>query len=243
MTPVALAVGGRPAAAAIPPPPERLRNGDNLTRDEFERRYAAMPDDVKAELIDGVVYMPPPASFGDHGRPHFKLGGLLSAYEEATPGVIGFSDASVRLDLGSMPQPDLGLLIDPALGGKTRVDPDGYLSGSPELVVEVAASTASYDLHQKLDAYRRNRVGEYVVWRTLDRQFDRFAFKAGRFRPTPADGDVIRSVAFPGLWLNTAALVAFDSTAAFAELRRGLASPEHAAFAADLARRRAGGGT
>ena len=35
----------------IPP----LENGDKLTRAEFERRYHAMPNLKKAELIEGVV--------------------------------------------------------------------------------------------------------------------------------------------------------------------------------------------
>ena len=221
----------------MPPP---LQNGDNLTRGQFERHYEAMPDGVKAELINGVVFMPAAVSFGGHGRPHFKSSALLAIYEEATPGVFGFDNASVRLDVGSMPQPDLGLLIDPALGGTARIDPDDYVSGAPEFVLEVTATTASYDLHQKLDVYRRNGVGEYVAWRTLDRQFDHFALTpAGTFRTVPAEGGILRSTVFPGLWLDTAALVALDSTAAFATLRLGLASSEHVAFVAELGRRRA----
>src|SRR5262245_17111719 len=41
---------------AVPP----LENGDRLTRAEFERRYRAMPHLKKAELIEGVVYIPSP---------------------------------------------------------------------------------------------------------------------------------------------------------------------------------------
>ena len=234
MVPVAHPTGERPARPTLPRPVEALRNGDNLTRDEFERRYDAMPAGAKAELIDGVVYMPPPVSVGGHGRPQFKLVTILGIYEAATPGVIGADNTSVRLDLGSMPQPDICLFIDPALGGRVKIDADDYVAGSPELVVEIAASTASYDAHQKREAYRRNGVGEYFLWRTLDRAFDHLVLGAGRFDLVPTDRGVIRSVLFPGLWLDTAAMVALDSTAAMAELHRGLASPGHAAFVADL---------
>ena len=169
MTPVAApATGTRPPRTGVPRP---LRNGDNLSREAFERRYDDMPDGVKAGLIDGVVFMQPPVSFGSHGRPHITVGTLLGTYEEATPGVIAFDNASVRLDVGSMPQPDLGLLIDPALGGTARIDADDYVSGAPEFELEVTASTASYDLHQRLEAYRHNGVAEYVAWGTLDHQF------------------------------------------------------------------------
>lgn len=42
-----------PESVALPLLP--LENGDRLTRDEFERRYAAMPHVKKAELIEGIV--------------------------------------------------------------------------------------------------------------------------------------------------------------------------------------------
>lgn len=48
--------------------------GDALTRDEFERRYAAMPDVKKAELIEGIVYMDSPVRHTVHGQPGFLLG-------------------------------------------------------------------------------------------------------------------------------------------------------------------------
>ena len=40
-----------------------LENGDRLTRAEFERRYAAMPRLKKAELIEGIVYVPSPVRY------------------------------------------------------------------------------------------------------------------------------------------------------------------------------------
>lgn len=44
--------------SAIPP----LENGDGLSRAEFERRYDAMPELKKAELLEGIVYMAAPVS-------------------------------------------------------------------------------------------------------------------------------------------------------------------------------------
>ncbi len=43
-----------------------LENGDRLPRPEFERRYAAMPQVKKAELIEGIVYMPSPVRVRQH---------------------------------------------------------------------------------------------------------------------------------------------------------------------------------
>lgn len=50
----------------IPP----LESGDRLTRQEFERRYTAVSDIRKAELIEGVVYVASPVRANRHGRPH-----------------------------------------------------------------------------------------------------------------------------------------------------------------------------
>jgi Uma2 family endonuclease len=218
-------------AHGIPP----LQSGDRLTRDEFERRYAAMPHCKKAELVEGVVFMPSPVTQERHGRPHFRLSTWTGNYVMRTPGVDGGDNATVRLDFDNEPQPDLHLRLLPPRGGRSRVDADGYIEGPPELAVEVAASSVSYDLHDKLRAYRRNGVQEYLVWRVDDGEIDWLALRGGRYEQLPADGDgVRRSEVFPGLWLDVPALLRDDMLTVQACLERGLASDEHAAFAARL---------
>jgi Uma2 family endonuclease len=146
-------------------PPSRippLQHGERLTRAEFERRYAAMPYVKKAELIEGVVYMPSPVSDAHSGR-HFNLNGWLFLYSMFTPGVTGGDNGTLRLDMDNEPQPDGFLRILESHGGQARVDADGYVTGAPELVDEIAVSSASIDLHAKLNVYRRNGVREYVV--------------------------------------------------------------------------------
>jgi hypothetical protein len=106
------------AATEANNPPLPLEPGDRLTREEFERRYDAMPHLKKAELIEGIVYMPSPARLHRHGRPHFRLITWLGVYEIATAGVIGADNTTARLDVLTEPQPDVLLLIDPACGGK-----------------------------------------------------------------------------------------------------------------------------
>ncbi len=212
-----------------------LEPGDRLTRAEFERRYEAMPQLKKAELIEGVVYMPSPARFQRHGRPNAHLITWLGLYESATPGVEGGGNSTARLDLDNEPQPDALLLIDPARGGQARISPDDYVEAAPELVGEVAASSASIDLNTKLHVYRRNGVREYIVWRVLDQEVDWFVLRAGQYERLAPDGaGILRSEVFPGLWLDPAALVRRDLARVLAVLQQGLASPEHAAFVARL---------
>ena len=219
------------------PPIPPLEPGDRLTRDEFERRYEAMPHLKKAELIEGVVYMPSAVRLRSHGEPHSYLNGWLYEYVSETPGLRIGDNSSVRLDLVNEPQPDVLLLIDPTCGGQARISEDGYVEDAPELVAEVAASSASYDLHTKLEAYRRNGVREYIVWRTLDQAIDWFSLRGERYQPLAAGPDgVFRSEVFPGLWLDPAALIRGDLKRVRTVLQEGLATPQHADFVARLTR-------
>ena len=127
------------------------------------------------------------------------------------------------------------LRIEASAGGRSRVSDDGYLQGAPELIVEVAVSSASIDLHDKLRAYRRNGVQEYVVWRTQEQRIDWFELTDGDYRPLPADAaGVVRSRVFPGLRLAVPALLDGDLAAALRKLQAGIDADEHRRFAARL---------
>lgn len=210
-----------------------LENGDHLMQPEFERRYEAMPQVKKAELIEGIVYMPSPVRVRYHGRPHALIMGWLSAYWVATPGVDLCDNTTIRLDLDNEPQPDALLRIE---GGTSCISEDDYIEGPPELIIEVAASSASKDLHDKLKAYRRNGVQEYLVWQTHEQKLDWFSLQAGQYVSLAADNQgVIRSQVFPGLWLLRSALLKGDLAEVLTYLQQGLQTPEHTAFRKQLA--------
>jgi hypothetical protein len=223
----------KPAAPRDVIPP--LVDGDHLTREEFERRYDAMPHLKKAELIEGVVHMPSPVRYDQHSSPHFSLVGWLWVYRAGTPGVGSAADGSIRLDLTNMPQPDAFLIVRPEHGGRVRISEDDYVEGGPELVGEVSASSAGYDLGEKLAVYLRNEVCEYIVWRVLDRAIDWFVRRDRRYeRLEPGADGILRSEVFPGLWLDPAAMIGDDSARVLAVVQQGLGSEEHADFVARL---------
>lgn len=206
-----------------------LRDGEMLAREEFERRYAAMPE-VKAELIEGVVVVSSLLT-ADHAVPHAKLSAWLGVYSAATPGILVLDNVSYRVDPHNEFQPDLVLMLAPERGGRARIDPYGYLIGTPELVVEVAASSAARDLSQKFAVYRRAGVQEYCVWQARERAVSWWVLVEEEYVAlSPDDEGVWRSAAFPGLWLDALAMARGDLRAVLERLQAGLCFAEHAEF-------------
>jgi len=197
--------------------PVVLESGDRLTRAEFHRYFCDRPDIKKAELVEGVVYVASPVRFDLHAEQHGNLVTWLGMYKTGTSGLRMGADATVILDDASQLQPDAFLWRDEP--GGPRLTDDHYLEGAPQLVVEIAANSASYDLHDKMDAYQRNGVREYVVWRVLDEAIDWFRLSDGGFVRVDADKrGIIESKAFPGLRLHVPKMLAGDLAGVLAEL-------------------------
>ncbi|MEO8496499.1 MAG: Uma2 family endonuclease [Planctomycetota bacterium] len=216
----------------VPIPP--LEPGDHLDQKTFHERYEAMPEDVKAELIGGVVYMPA-ALRRRHGRSSSLLIHWLYAYEDATPGVEVYDNTTTIMGEESEPQPDACLIIRPDCGGQMRFTDDDYLEGAPEFVAEVASSTEAYDLHNKKRDYELAGVKEYLVVALRQKKVFWFVHRDGRFveQATAASGRYCSAV-FPGLWLDPDAIIELNSQKLLAVLREGLATPAHATFVKQL---------
>lgn len=213
--------------------------GDHLTQREFHRRYEAYPDDTRFELIGGIVYMMAPAGF-EHGKSGFDVCMVLGHYEAATPGVVGVSGATIILGDSSEPEPDAALLIMPEFGGQTRlkkIKNKQYIEGAPELVLEVSHSTVAIDLHAKRNDYLHAGVLEFVVV-CLDEQLIRwFDLPNDNMLAVDRQG-ILKSYAFPGLWIDTKALVRRDAARLIATLEKGIASKPHREFVSALDQRR-----
>jgi len=232
----------------IPP----LRDGDRLSGAEYWRRYLASPEGTRAELLSGVVYLHrrgegdrfpedahmAPANDGLHGEPQMGLSTWIGHYAVYTTGTRASLQPTLNLPTSqTKPEPDSLLRVLPECGGGSRHDAKGWLHGVPELVCEMANTSAATDLGVKYDNYEANGIAEYIVWRTAAGLFDWFVLKRKTYvplAPDPADG-YLKSIAFPGLWLDVAALLAGDGRTVLAVLQKGLATAEHAAFEAKLA--------
>lgn len=219
----------------VPP----LENGDHLDQKTFHERYEAMPPNIRAELIGGIVFMSSPMK-PRHGRSGARLIQWIAGYEDDTPGTEALQNTTNILGPDSELQPDGCLLILPESGGQVWEDEKGYLNGAPEWVGEVSDSTESIDLSRKKADYERAGVREYLVAALRTKQVFWFVRRRGKFRELLAGDDgIFRSEVFPGLWLDPVALLKRDGKRLLAVLRQGLASPEHAAFVAKLAAKKA----
>ena len=223
-----------PAAHPTVTEPPTLRPGDRMTRAEFHRIYELQPEHVRAELIEGIVYMPSPVSLR-HSNPHAMILFGVMYYRGRAAGLEPGNNTTVLLTDTSEPQPDVSLRVLPEYGGRTQNTPDGlYIVGPPELVIEVAYTTRQLDLHRKRGLYAAAGVQEYLVWDVRDQRFEWFDLSRNEEPLRPAD-DIVRSRQFPGLWLNATAIAAEDHARLLTSVEAGLATPEHMAFAAKLA--------
>jgi Uma2 family endonuclease len=230
---------GNPPISNKQPHIPLLRNGDHLTVAEFERRYNAMPEVKKAELIQGVVYMPSPVTAYYHGDQHSVLNWWVVAYQVHTPGVKASDNATQILAVGdNQPQPDVALRILPNYGGQSTINEKGYIVRGTEWTGEISASSISYDLRQKKEMYAQNRVREYMVWRVENEEIDWFLLKAGKYQRMKLKDGLYKSKVFPGLWLDPQAMVASDLTKVLKALQQGIASPEHQRFVEKLQARK-----
>jgi Uma2 family endonuclease len=206
--------------------------GDRMDREEFLARWEEMPDLKRAELIDGVVYLPSPVSL-EHGDKEVLLTVWTGTYASRASKVQALSNTTWMMEEKSAPQPDVALRVRPEFGGQSRNvrRVQEFAGGAPEFAAEVARSTRSYDLGPKLKLYERAGVREYLAALVEEQRLEWRVLRENGYELLPPDAvGVLRSTVFPGLWLDEAAFWANDTSAVLRVLEEGMSSPEFAAF-------------
>jgi Uma2 family endonuclease len=210
--------------------------GDKLTREEFFRRWEAMPNLKRAELIGGIVYMPSPLSW-DHGDVDSRVNFWIKYYAGHTPGCATAVNATWLMGEDA-PQPDSSIRILPEYGGRSPLE-GRYPRGVPDFLAEVCLSSTAYDLHQKLELYQTEGVQEYLAVLVFEQELRWHRLVDGVYQVVPVSPDgVYRSAVLPGLWLHEVAFMEDNVPQIVATLTQGLNSPEHVAFVEQLARHR-----
>lgn len=210
----------------------KLRAGAALAREQFHYLYSQADPDYRAELIDGIVREPSPLRIA-HGTWHLALGWLFQTYVISTPGTQAADNASVFLSNRDEVQPDLLLRINVPHTAKSTVTTEGYVQGAPELIAEISDASKTLDLGLKKSRYLKAGVAEYLVLCLDSMQLHMFNL-TNQHVVFDDKNDVFRSNAFPGLWINTKALLTDDKMLLGETLQCGLKSPEHSAFVRTL---------
>ncbi len=172
-----------------------------------------------------------------HGLYNNALSTILGIYESATPGVNASDEATIVLGDESEPQPDNHLRLESEFQGQSSVNREDKIVGAPEFLGEIAHSSVAIDLGAKKDDYERSGVQEYLVLCIEEQQLHWFHFPSQRQLESDKNG-IIKSMVFPGLWIDERALLARDKARCVKVLRQGLASRDHADFVARLQRAR-----
>ncbi|HEX2751161.1 MAG TPA: Uma2 family endonuclease [Verrucomicrobiales bacterium] len=202
-----------------------LENGYRLTTAEFLRRWEALPQIKRAELIEGIVYMPPPLRADSHAEPDALMHLWLGYYASQTAGVKLYANPTLILDRENTPQPDSVLCRIPSKGGRSFVNKEGYLTGPPELICEVSSSSAALDMNAKFAVYRRSGVQEYLVWLTGEKRVSWFVLEGGEYVPLIERAGLLKSRTFAGLVLDVKALLAMNGARVLAVQQRILKKP------------------
>ena len=152
-----------------------------------------------------------------HAESHILVSGWFFTYGLRHPECKALDNGTVRLGADSDPQPDVMLR---RVSGGSSVRTESAIEGPPELLFEIAASSASYDLHEKKGLYQEFGVIEYVVWQLYENRLDWFRLENGEYVTVAPDADgIIESVTFPGLRLPVAKLLVDDAAGIVAALR------------------------
>jgi Uma2 family endonuclease len=200
-----------------------------MSQTEFADLYRRTPDSVAAELIGGVVYVSPPPS-NEHDAAHMWLSAILMTYKMSVVGIEIGSSISLVMDDEFQPQPDLILRRLPEFGGRSITRADGSIQGPPELVVEIAYSRRSIELHTKMAEYARCGVVEYLVYMIDEKRLRWFDLPTEQ-ELFPEESGIFKIRQFPGLWIDQQAITANNRSQMIAVLQSGLAKPAHRSFA------------
>ncbi len=124
--------------------------------------YKSWTDDVRRELIDGIVYEMSPAPCVAHQDLALELARRLMNFLDDKPCIPFMAPVDVYLldeedeEARNVVQPDVIVVCD-----QSKIREDGVY-GAPDFVAEVISpSTAHKDLGEKRDLYEKSGIREY----------------------------------------------------------------------------------
>jgi Uma2 family endonuclease len=121
--------------------------------------YMNLPDGVRAELIEGELFMSPSPKLRHQKIAENLLVALRRYVDKTKRGAIHIAPLDVHLPSGDVVQPDLIFVAD-----ANRSILQDWIRGVPDLLIEVVSPDgAERDRIVKRDLYARNGVAEYWI--------------------------------------------------------------------------------
>ena len=169
--------------------------------------YLALPDEVRAELIGGEIYVTPPP-FLDHQRVVRRLLTRIDAWVQAcAAGEVFDSPVGVRLPSGAVVEPDL-VFVTVANRGILR---ERMIEGVPDLMIEVVSpGHPERDRLVKRDLYEENGVPEFWLVDPPAGGIEVFRLEDSEYRPAGwfTRGSVLETLMLPGFRLSVDEILA-----------------------------------
>ena len=189
-----------------------------------------MPDSLKAELIEGTVYLMSPPVSNEHSEPHFDLIFWLGLYCFASVGVAGADNGILRStwtmsrSLMHFFESSLNLADSRARAPTTTLRDARTGCGNRREQCKLRPSRKT----ERLSPQRSSRIRCLACVRQGNRLVH-FCDGTYEHLEPGADG-VLRSRVFPGLALDATAFLNGDMARVNTVMQESLKSPEHAAF-------------
>lgn len=202
-----------PSATLRPTRPRQKRHRGTYTYTDF---LALLPDDQKADLIDGVIYTDPP-NLTHHASLEAFLATLLHALcERYQLGEIFLCRVAYRLDDWNAVEPDIGFIPR----GMQKSILSDYVAGPPALAIEVVDRVSAHrDYVLKRSLYEKAGVREYWII-DPDAKTATFLYSKGkRFSEGKPVKHLWHSKVLPGLTLDVRWLWLDEFPSAFDLLR------------------------
>jgi len=192
-----MALDVAPPPQQVLPAPESPIEDDRFTFAEF---CALIPDGVKADLIDGGIYVASP------DRPHhYKVASfvqtLLDGYaSEHGLGEVYASRVAFQLTEHNAPEPDVAFLKVENLDREE----ERCIRGGPDIAVEVVSRDSRHrDYVDKKQLYREAGVREYWIIDPRQRRAEFHRLQNGDYELVPLERNrIFRSKVLPGFWLD-----------------------------------------
>lgn len=142
--------------------------------------FRLLPEGTLCEVIDNVLYMSPAPKYSHQALVSLLARRIGNYLENTNIGEVIISPFDVYFEnLLSAVQPDILILLNENRG---ILKSDGYIHGSPDIIIEVLSTDKKRDLVKKKNLYERAGVKEYFVANPDTREISAWLLKENTYQ-------------------------------------------------------------